>query len=150
MGVTLSEAPQRPLTIPITVTNQGDASAADHAARATYNLAFGRTVVSTSIIFSIREDTFVERGEGVKLAIGSDLPPGVSTGANSETTVNIIDDDPAVTVSFGAATYSADEDDSVDVTVTLSAGPPAVGDHTDNHHQSRAAPPQPTTPFPPA
>ena len=49
------------------------------------------------------------RRDSVKLGFGTDLPPGVTEGTDDETTVTIIDDDPAVTVSFGAATYSADE-----------------------------------------
>ena len=57
------------------------------------------------------------------LGFGTDLPPGVTEGTDDETTVTIIDDDPAVTVSFSAATYSVDESGSVDVTLTLSADP---------------------------
>ena len=53
---------------------------------------------------------------------GGDYSLG-ATSAPRSTMVIIIDDNPAVTVSFGAATYSADENDSVDVTVTLSANP---------------------------
>ena len=48
-------------------------------------------------------------GESVLLAFGA-LPTGVRAGATDETTVSITDDDdPAVTVSFGAATYTAAE-----------------------------------------
>ena len=121
--LTLSVAPQRPLTIPVTVTNLGGAGSGDHDAPATDNLEFDATARAKRLNIRISQDTLVERGEGIKLAFGSDLPPGVSTGANDEMTITFIDDDPAVTASFGAATYSVDEGDSVDVTVTLSADP---------------------------
>ena len=121
--LTLTLTPQRPFTIQVTVTNQGGAGSEDHHAPATYNIEFDANDPAKRINIQVSQDTLVERGEGVKLAIVSDLPPGVSLGAVGEQTVNFIDDDPAVTVSFGAATYSADEGDSVDVTVTLSADP---------------------------
>ena len=48
----------------------------------------------------------------------------MSEGATDETTVSITDDDdPQVTVSFGAATYTAAEGSTATVTVTLSADP---------------------------
>ena len=121
--LTLTLRPQRPFTISVIVTNQGGAGSGDHNAPATYSIEFDANDPAKRINISITQDTLVERGEGIKLAIGSDLPPGVSTGANDEMTITFIDDDPAVTASFGAATYSADEGDSVDVTVTLSADP---------------------------
>ncbi len=121
--VNLSEAPMRPVTIPITVTGQGGGTRGDHNAAASYSLTFSATDTSKNITFDIYQDTLVERGEGVKLAIGSDLPPGVSAGSNGEITVTFIDDDPAVTVEFDSTTYSVTEGNSVDVTLTLSADP---------------------------
>ena len=60
-------------------------------------------------------------GESVKLAFGT-LPDGVSAGTTNESTVSITDDDvPAVSVRFGAATYSATEGgDNAEITVRLS------------------------------
>ena len=46
-----------------------------------------------------------------------------AAGATAATTVSITDDDPQVTVSFGAATYTAEEGGTATVTVTLSADP---------------------------
>ena len=122
VGLTLSEAPQRPLTIPVTFTNQGGATALDLRRQRLECVLHWQTQHGGSLSFTILQDTTADDGESVKLSFGT-LPPGVSAGTDDETTVTIIDDDPAVTVSFGAATYSADEDDSVDVTVTLSADP---------------------------
>ena len=123
VAIMLSEEPHRPVAIPVTFTDQGGADLADHNLNAGYIIDIPATHFSGSVTFDVTQDTRVERGEGVKVAIGSDLTPGVSTGTNDELTVNFIDDDPAVTVSFGAATYSADEGDSVDVTLTLSVAP---------------------------
>ena len=128
--LTLSLTPQRPFTISVIVTNQGGAGSGDHGAPSTYNIEFDANDPAKRINIQVYQDTLVERGEGIKLAFGSDLPPGVSTGANNEMTITFIDDDPAVTASFGASTYSADEGDSVDVTVDPERRPPAVGDHT--------------------
>ena len=121
VGLTLSEAPQRPLTIPVTFTNQGGATVLDHDGR-DLNVSFTATQPGGSLSFTILQDTTADDGESILLSLGT-LPPGVSAGSTSTSTVTIIDDDPAVTVSFGAATYSVDEGDSVDVTVTLSADP---------------------------
>ena len=52
------------------------------------------------------------------------LPSGVSAGTPNQVTFNIADDDdPQVTVMFGAADYTVPEGDTVEVTVTLSADP---------------------------
>ena len=62
-------------------------------------------------------------GESVELAFGT-LPAGVRAGTPAETTVSITDDDdPQVTVSFGAATVTAAEGSTATVTVDLSADP---------------------------
>ena len=125
--VTLSEEPKRPLTIPITATAQGTTTApgstgADYSAPAS-SVTFASRETSKTVRLSVTEDMIADDGESVRFSFGSDLPPGVSEGTDNETTVTIIDDDPAVTISFGAATYSADEGGSVDVTLTLSEDP---------------------------
>ena len=120
--VTLSEDPKRPLTIPITSTAQGSTTADDYTFTAT-EVTFASGQTSRTLSFSALQDTTPDDGDSVKLGFGTDLPPGVTEGTDDETTVTIIDDDPAVTVSFGAATYSVDESGSVDVTLTLSEDP---------------------------
>ncbi len=120
--VTLSEDPKRPLTIPVTHAAQGTTTADDYTFTAT-EVTFASGQTSRTLTFSAAQDTTADHGDSVKLGFGSDLPPGVTEGTDDETTVTIIDDDPAVTVSFGAATYSADESGTVDVTLTLSADP---------------------------
>ena len=63
-------------------------------------------------------------GESVKLAVGT-LPMGVSAGSTRRDDAVAIadDDDPQVTVSFGASTYSVAEGGTVEVTVTLDKDP---------------------------
>ena len=106
---TLSADPERAVTIPLTAANQNGATAADYSgvpASVTFNA--GQT--SKTITFSATQDTLDDDGESVQLGFGSSLPAGVSEGSPSETTVSIRDDDDlAVTVSFGAATYTAAE-----------------------------------------
>ena len=59
----------------------------------------------------------------MKLSFRS-LPDGVTASGTTETVVSITDDDdPQVSVKFGASTYPVDEGGSVEVTVTLSADP---------------------------
>ena len=63
-------------------------------------------------------------GESVLLAFGTSLPSGVSAGTPATATVSITDDDdPQVTVMFGAADHTVPEGDTVEVTVSLSADP---------------------------
>ena len=60
----------------------------------------------------------------MKLGFESALPDSVSAGTTYETTISITDDDaPAVTVNFGASSYSVDEASEVVITLTLSADP---------------------------
>ena len=60
-----------------------------------------------------------EDGESVKLGFGT-LPPGVSAGAVSETTVSIFDDElPRMAVKYGQGLYTVAEGSSVTVKVIL-------------------------------
>ena len=78
-------------------------------------------------------------GESVKLAVGP-LPMGVSRRERStRPTVAITDDDdPQVTVSFGAPAYSVAEGGTVEVTVTLDKDPGADCQHPADLDQARA------------
>ena len=120
--VELSTDPERTVTVQITTTNQGGASAADYSGvPATVTFDAGDT--SKTFDFAATQDAEDDDGESVKPAFGA-LPTGVTAGATDETTVSIRDDDdPQVTVSFGAATYRAIEGSTAAVTVELSADP---------------------------
>ena len=121
--VTLSADPERTVEVPITATNQGGASAADYSG-VPASVTFDAGDTSKTFDFAATQDAEDDDGESVKLGFGTSLPAGVSAGSPSETTVSITDDDdPQVTVSFGAATYTAAEGGTATVTVTLSADP---------------------------
>ena len=88
------------------------------------SVTFDAGDTSKTFDFSATQDAVDDDGESVELGFGTSLPAGVTAGATDETTVSITDDDdPAVTVSFGAATYTAAEGSTATVTVTLSANP---------------------------
>ena len=130
--ISLSADPERTVTIPVTSTPQGTASAADYTVPTSVTFNDGET--EKTIAFMAVNDTEDDDDESVKLGFGSTLPDRVSAGTRTETTLNIgDDDDPTVTVMFGASTYTVAESDDattsnmteneVVVTVTLSADP---------------------------
>ena len=121
--VSLSADPERTVEVRITATNQSGATSADYSGVPT-SVTFDAGDTSKTFDFAATADTEDDDGESVKLAFGMSLPAGVSAGSPSETTVSITDDDdPQVTVSFGAATYRAIEGSTAAVTVELSADP---------------------------
>ena len=122
--VTLSKAPGSEAVIPLTASNQGGATASDYSGVPT-SVTFGAAETSKTFTFTAAQDTVDDDGESILLGFGT-LPGGITatTGQAAATTVSIRDDDdPQVTVSFGAATYTAAEGSTATVTVTLSADP---------------------------
>ena len=131
--VTLSAAPERDVTIPLTITNQSNASDADYSG-VPANLQFNATQTSKSFTFTATQDNVDDDDEKVSLGFAVTLPNRITTGTNATSLVSITDDDvPTITADFGAATYSVAESDDPDtaeesenqvtVTVTLSADP---------------------------
>ena len=125
--VTLSEDPERTVTVPLTKTEQDGASSADYSgvpASVDLRRSWRDRVDFT---FTAASDSVDDDGESVKLASGTPCPTGVSAGNTNEAVVTITDDDaPSVEVSFEQGSYSVDEGDTVDVTVTLSEDPERV------------------------
>ena len=120
--VTLSEDPERTVTIPISRSNQGGASNGDYSG-VPANVTFNSGDTEKTFSFTATDDTVDDDDESVKLGFGS-LPTRVSEGTTDEATVNITDDDvPPVTISFEQATYTVAEGDSVTIRVTLSENP---------------------------
>ncbi len=121
--VRLSPDPERSVVIRISAAGQDGAGSGDYSitpASLTFNSG-GRE--QKTFTFTAVGDTDDDDGESVKLSFSS-LPDGVTAIGTTETVVSIRDDDdPAVTVKFGAGTYPVDEGGSVEVTVTLSADP---------------------------
>ena len=133
--VTLSDDPEMDLTIPISKTNEGGASASDYSG-VPPSVTFGSGDTEKTFVFTAAHDTVDDDDESVKLSFGTlpTTPVTVTAGTTDEATVTITDDDvPSVTVSFGSDAYTvAESDDSdttdvtentVEVTLTLSADP---------------------------
>ena len=121
--VTLSPAPERTVTIPILKTELG-ATSADYGITPGLSLTFASDETEQTLTFTAAHDDLDDDGESVELAIGS--VAGVTRGIASEATVTILDDPvdvPAVTVNFARNSYTAAEDGTVDVTLTLSPAP---------------------------
>ena len=124
--VTLSEDPERTVTVPLTKTDQDGASSADYSGvPASVEFAPGETEQTFTFTFVAASDSENDDGESVKLGFGNSLPTGVSAGSTNETTVFITDDDvpSSMTVEFGSHSYSVAEGGDVEVTVTLSEDP---------------------------
>ena len=125
MTVTLSEDPERTVTVPLTKTDQDGASSADYSGvPASVEFAPGETEQTFTFTFTAASDSDNDDGESVKLTFGNTLPTGVSAGNTDEAVVTITDDDvPSVEVSFEQGTYTVDEGSLVTVKVTLNADP---------------------------
>ena len=120
--VTLSADPERTVVIPLTKENQDGASDDDYSG-VPASVTFNAGDTEQEFTLSATADDVDDGGESVKLGFDT-LPTGVTEGSTNETVVSITEDQsPAVTVSFGSATYSAAEGGTVTVTVTLSADP---------------------------
>ena len=121
--VTLSEDPERTVTIPMTKANQDGASNSDYSG-VPANVVFNASDTEKSFTFTATADDDNDDGESVKLTFGSTLPAGVTEGSTKEAVVSITDDDvPSVTVSFEQDSYTVDEGSTVTVKVTLSEDP---------------------------
>ena len=120
--VTLNADPERTVTIPITVANQGGASDNDYSG-VPASVTFNSGDTEAEITFAADSDSANDDGESVKLGFGA-LPAGVSAGNTDEAVVTITDDDvPSVEVSFEQGTYTVDEGSTVTIKVTLNADP---------------------------
>ncbi len=122
--VELDVAPEREVVVPITARRQGGAGLADYSRSAT-SVTFAVDETTATFTFSALQDGDDDDGESVLLGfVGALLPDGVSEGSPEKATVAIVDDDdPWVELFFEQASYSVDEDSSVEVTVRLSADP---------------------------
>ena len=132
--MTLSVNPERTVWVPVTIAYQGGASSADHTSVIPTNWPFLEGRTSREVTFRATADSFDDDDEFLLLSIGASLPEGMTAGLVNTTKISIVDDDdPAVTVGFGADSYSAAESDDAStaavseheavVTVSLSAPP---------------------------
>ena len=112
ISVVLDEDPERTVVIPITKTNQGGARSGDYSVNpdpinVTFNAGGDLTQTFT---FTATLDTVDDDGESVLLGFDTpNLPTRVSVGTTSQSTVRITDDDdPEVTVKFGASSINVE------------------------------------------
>ena len=120
--VTLSADPEMVVTVPIKKANEDGAANTDYSG-VPENVACANGNTGKTFEFSATTDTTDDDGESVKLTFGTMLTRVVG-GTTKETVVSINDDDvPAVTVSYGASTYSVAVSGTVSVKVKLSADP---------------------------
>ena len=121
--VTLSEDPERSVTVPLTATNQGGASDSDYSG-VPPTLTFNSGETEKSFTVEAAEDNLEDDGESVKLGFRA-LPTGVSAATNDEATVSItnVSAQNSLTINFGASEYALTEGGTARVAVTLSTAP---------------------------
>ena len=136
--VRLDVAPERLVSVPITVANQGDTTAADYSLSAT-RVVFAGDETEQSFRFGADDDTVDDDGESVVLGFG-ELPARVSapdtTARPASATVSITDDDTAsasitlttlpVSVSESASETTVTVTATLDGSVTLSSATDVV------------------------
>ena len=124
--VSISAASGEEVTVDY-ATSDGTATAGEDYAETTGTLTFpANSVVSQSILVPIIDDTEDEdEEETFTLKLSNVQVASLFGGGEILAVTGTIndDDDPAVTASFGQASYSVDEGGMVEVTVTLSADP---------------------------
>ena len=126
--VQLSATPGRVVTIPLTATPQDGATAPggvdppDYAVPTTVTFTSSQT--ERTVTVTADQDDVDDNGEGVLLSFGTPLPPNVSEGTTTQTTVSIIDDD-GPGVSFSAYTLRVVQGRSASYRVTLNTDPGA-------------------------
>ena len=108
--VRLEPAAGSAVTVSLTATNRGGATAADYSGvPSSVTFAAGQTAATFTV--TATDDGDDDDGESVLLGFGQ-LPSGVEAGRPSTATVELVDDDAGsepLTVSFGAAEYTATE-----------------------------------------
>ena len=138
--VRLSKDPERTVTIPVTVTEQGDASSLDYGAVPSSVRFLAGETERVFLLSAVADDDF-DAGESVLLAIDAGaLPERVRVGDIAATTVLITDDDlPQVRVGFEAPVYTAGEGSGITIVLTLSEDPqrtvtiPLSANHVDGN-----------------
>ena len=119
--LTLAEAPAAgtTVTVPIVATGAVNTDVVNVPSSVTF--AAGET--SKTLFVTTVEDTFDEPDPVLTLSLGT-LPDGYVPGTHATFVLTVVDDDdPIVSVTFGAAAASAPEGGSAEVTVGLSQAP---------------------------
>ena len=122
VSVELSEVPERPVTVDLTVT--GNAATSDDYRVSSTSVTFAADQRTATFTVAATDDSVDDDDESVKIGFGT-LPVGMTATSPTSIEVALVDnDDPQVTVSFEKDSYTAREgSDAVTVTVKLSADP---------------------------
>ena len=120
VAVELSAAPSAPVTIPLTPSRQGGATAADYSG-VPPSVTFQAGQTRRTFTVTATDDSVDDDGESVRIGFGP-LPDGFVAGARPTATVALADDDGAVTEVFfdGAADLTVEEGNVTRVSVYLS------------------------------
>ena len=106
--VILSAAPERTVTVPLTVTRSGGAATADYTRiPASVTFLSGQRIATFTV--TAIDDSVDDDDESITVGFGT-LSDGVTAASPRTAQVLLVDnDDPPVTVRFGAASYMATE-----------------------------------------
>ena len=120
VAVELSPAPSAPVTIPLTPSRQGGATAGDYSG-VPPNVTFQAGQTRRTFTVTATDDSVDDDGESVRIGFGT-LPDGFVAGARPTATVALADDDGPVTEVFfdGAADLTVEEGNVTRVSVYLS------------------------------
>ena len=120
VAVELSPAPSAPVTIPLTPSRQGGATAGDYSG-VPPNVTFQAGQTRRTFTVTATDDSVDDDGESVRIGFGT-LPDGFVAGARPTATVALADDDGPVTEVFfdGAADLTVKEGNVTRVSVYLS------------------------------
>ncbi len=121
--VTLDKDPEREVVIPITKTEQGDASSDDYSG-VPEDVTFRSGQTERTFIFSAYQDKLDDDGESVALGFDTSQLDEVSEGTTATATVSINDDDGAGVI-VSPTTLTINEGGSRDYTVVLNSQPTA-------------------------
>ena len=106
--VILSEDPERPVTVPLEVTELGGATAGDYT-ELPESVTFTAGQTTASFMVTAVDDTANDDDESIRIGFGT-LPAGVTAASPDSTTVSLADNDyPELTVRFGDGPYTATE-----------------------------------------
>ena len=121
--VRLSADPERQVSIPLTATPGNGATANDYS-DVPESIVFNSGQTAKDFVVTVIDDDIDDDGETLSFSIGTP-PERVNVGRPSTTVVRLSDnDDPVVTISFGAEEYTAEEGgQAASITLSMSADP---------------------------
>ena len=136
VAVQLSAAASATVTIPLTKTHRGGATAADYSGVPS-NVTFTAGQTRRTFTVTATDDADTDGGESVQLGFGT-LPGGYAPGARRTATVTLVDDDANLIVNFGTerhTTVKVRESDTVWHRFTFSLSTSRYGPPNGNPQQ---------------